>query len=231
MHDISRKTDADAGLGHCLGATATSDPVMDQGLSHVSHHARPAARSHRRHACPVVPRRHHSGGAAAVTDRRKRSWWGCGDARAVNDLRMIGHTVEIRGKICYSTCILYPGTPNVCISPTATLGFHGPGRSGQPLSAAQFEAWSKVMAGGCSPALQQRFVSGRSVIDDIYSMSGSQPAAFGYRTCQISWRCCWPRRRRPPRPPRPQPRQSQPPARDRRSTALLQLQPSSDRSR
>ena len=105
-------------------------------------------------------------------------------AQEVNVLKQIGQRVEIRGNICYSTCTMYLGASNVCISPTTTFGFHGPSRSGRPLPADQFERWSRLMASYYNGPLQQWFMQeGRHTISDVYRLSGSQLIQLGYRTC------------------------------------------------
>ena len=105
-------------------------------------------------------------------------------AQEVNTLKRIGQRVEIRGNICYSSCTMYLGASNVCLSPTTTFGFHGPSRSGRPLPPDQFEQWSRLMASYYNAPLQQWFLQqGRYTINDVYRMSGSQLIELGYRTC------------------------------------------------
>ncbi|MFZ3583473.1 hypothetical protein ACOI1H_15050, partial [Loktanella sp. DJP18] len=104
-------------------------------------------------------------------------------AQEVNMLRRNGQRVEIRGRICYSSCTLYLGASDVCISPQTTFGFHGPSRNGTPLPADQFESWSRLMASYYNPPLQHWFMQqGRYAIHDLYEMSGSQLIRMGYRT-------------------------------------------------
>ena len=105
-------------------------------------------------------------------------------ARLVDRLRQNGQRVEIRGNICYSSCTMYLGASNVCVSPKTTFGFHGPSRSGVALPPAQFETWSRLMASYYNAPLQQWFLQqGRYTINEIYEMSGSQLIQLGYRTC------------------------------------------------
>ena len=105
-------------------------------------------------------------------------------AQQIEALKRINQRVEIRGNICYSSCTMYLGASNVCVSPTTTFGFHGPSRSGTPLPADQFERWSRLMASYYNAPLQQWFMQqGRYAINDVYRMSGRQLIALGYRTC------------------------------------------------
>jgi hypothetical protein len=105
-------------------------------------------------------------------------------AREVDSIKRLGQRVEIRGTVCYSTCTMYLGASDVCVSPNTTFGFHGPSRSGAPLPTDQFERWSRLMASYYNQPLQQWFLQqGRYKINDVYRMSGSQLIALGYRTC------------------------------------------------
>ncbi|WP_394153117.1 hypothetical protein [Loktanella salsilacus] len=105
-------------------------------------------------------------------------------AAEIEQIKRIGRRVEIRGAICYSSCTMYLGAADVCISPQTTFGFHGPSKGGTPLPADQFERWSRLMASYYNAPLQQWFLQqGRYVITDIYRMSGAQLIRLGYQTC------------------------------------------------
>ncbi len=51
----------------------------------------------------------------------------------IRALRSSGQRVELRGT-CLSACTMYLGLANVCVSPSAPFGFHGPTRNGKRLS-------------------------------------------------------------------------------------------------
>ncbi|WP_342076463.1 hypothetical protein [Yoonia sp. SS1-5] len=92
--------------------------------------------------------------------------------------------VELRGRICYSSCTLYLGADDVCVSANTTFGFHGPSRYGQPLPAERFEHWSDVMARHYQPALRNWFMQeGRHRIVGYYQLRGAQLIQLGYPSC------------------------------------------------
>lgn len=93
--------------------------------------------------------------------------------------------VELRGRVCYSSCTMYLGVRNLCVSPTTTFGFHGPSRNGRALPARQFDHWSDVMAAHYKPALRDWFMrAGRHRISGHFRISGTQLIALGYPTCR-----------------------------------------------
>ena len=105
-------------------------------------------------------------------------------AQEVNQIKQIGQRVEIRGSVCYSSCTMYLGASNVCVSPQTTFGFHGPSSRGVALPAEQFERWSRRMASYYNAPLQQWFMQqARYQINDVYRVSGSQLIQMGYQTC------------------------------------------------
>lgn len=92
--------------------------------------------------------------------------------------------VEVRGRICYSSCTMYLGVHNVCVSADTTFGFHGPSRFGSALPARQFEHWSTVMAQHFAPGLRHWFMrEARYRIDGYYRISGAQLVGMGYPAC------------------------------------------------
>lgn len=64
----------------------------------------------------------------------------------IQRINRLGQSVEIRGSICMSSCTMFLGADNVCVSPETTFGFHGPFRFGARLSAAEFDEWSNLIA-------------------------------------------------------------------------------------
>lgn len=105
-------------------------------------------------------------------------------AKEIAMIKTAGRRVEIRGAICYSSCTLYLGASNVCVSPNTSFGFHGPSLSGQQLPTAQFEKWSRFMAGFYNAPLRRWFMAqGRYAQTSLYRMSGRELIAIGYQTC------------------------------------------------
>lgn len=104
-------------------------------------------------------------------------------ATKVQRIRATGQRVEIRGT-CLSACTMYLGAGNVCISPQARFGFHGPSSFGRRLYPTDFEKWSNVVASHFKPELQSWFMrKARYRINGFYRISGSQLIEMGYRSC------------------------------------------------
>ena len=105
-------------------------------------------------------------------------------ALEVAELNTNGARIELRGQVCLSSCTLYLGVEDVCVSPDTTFGFHGPSRNGRPLPGAQFDHWSNVMAQHYQPALQAWFMSDARHKTTGYSrISGRQLIEIGYDAC------------------------------------------------
>lgn len=64
----------------------------------------------------------------------------------IGELQKQNRPVEIRGAICFSTCTVFIGLPNTCISPNTTFGFHGPSSNGRALDPLMFNRASRVIA-------------------------------------------------------------------------------------
>lgn len=102
----------------------------------------------------------------------------------LRDLRSSGRPVEIRGHICFSSCTMLLGLPNTCISPNTTFGFHGPSRSGQPLSPEQFDKYSRIIAANYPQALTNWYMkTGRNRIKSLYKIKGRKLIRMGLRSC------------------------------------------------
>ncbi|WP_323764773.1 hypothetical protein [Marinovum sp.] len=104
-------------------------------------------------------------------------------ANKVSQMRATGQRVEILGT-CLSSCTMYLGAGNVCISPNARFGFHGPSSYGRRLVPQDFERWSNVIASHFKPELQQWFMTtARHRINGFYRISGRQLIQLGYASC------------------------------------------------
>lgn len=64
----------------------------------------------------------------------------------IQQINRLRQRVEIRKGSCLSSCTMFLGAANVCVTPQAVLGFHGPYRFGSKLTAQEFEEWSRVIA-------------------------------------------------------------------------------------
>ena len=92
--------------------------------------------------------------------------------------------VEIRGDVCFSTCMMLLGLPDVCVSPQTAFGFHGPSRFGRELDPAVFEKASQVIAGFYPTQLRQWYLAeARFQIDSLSKRSGADMIAMGIRPC------------------------------------------------
>ncbi len=92
--------------------------------------------------------------------------------------------VELRGRVCYSSCTLYLGAKNVCLTEETVFGFHGPSQRGTALPQDRFEHWSNVMAAHYNAQLREWFLSeARHRISGHYRVSGASLIAMGYPAC------------------------------------------------
>lgn len=104
-------------------------------------------------------------------------------SREIRKLRAAGQRVELRGT-CLSACTMYLSLPNVCVSSSATFGFHGPTRDGQRLSDPEFDHWSQVMANNYREPLRSWFLTeARYRTSGFYKLSGAELIRIGYPQC------------------------------------------------
>lgn len=83
--------------------------------------------------------------------------------------------IEIRGKLCYSTCTMYLGLPGTCVVPETIFGFHGPSRNGQRLAQEDFDYFSRLMADYYPAPLADWFMAeGRYTIRGVHKMTGAE---------------------------------------------------------
>ncbi len=102
----------------------------------------------------------------------------------LGNLQRTGTPVQIRGRICYSTCTMFLGLPNACVDPNTTFGFHGPSQSGRRLSPQKFEYFSQVMANHYPAPLRSWFMrEGRHRISGVYKMKGTDLIRMGVKSC------------------------------------------------
>ncbi|MGY9047329.1 hypothetical protein P775_23920 [Puniceibacterium antarcticum] len=105
-------------------------------------------------------------------------------AELVEKLRREGRRVEIRGRKCLSSCTMFLGAGDVCVSPRTIFGFHGPSNYGRALPAKQFEYWSRRMAGFYPPELRVIYMKKwRYLGTDYKRVTGLELIAIGYPPC------------------------------------------------
>lgn len=93
--------------------------------------------------------------------------------------------VEIRGE-CLSACTMFLGLPDVCVSPGAVLGFHGPTTPlpGIPLPPDDWERATQTMAAQYPPRLRRWFLSdARYYSGDYLTLTGEQVINLGAKPC------------------------------------------------
>lgn len=104
-------------------------------------------------------------------------------SKEVRALRDGGQVVELRGK-CISACTMYLALPKACVSRSAVFGFHGPSWYGRPLSEAEFEHWSQLMANHYREPLRSWYLkTARYRINGYYTLSGAELVRMGYAPC------------------------------------------------
>ena len=144
--------------------------VMTLGISSVPQHA--AAQSNVSFATDPLIVRNDRGGLL-----RER-------LREIGQLRQQSRPVEIRGAVCHSTCTMFLGLPNTCVSPNTTFGFHGPSSYGRALDPATFNRASEVIASYYPAPLQRWYMEkGRFKIRSLYRIKGSNLIDMGVRAC------------------------------------------------
>lgn len=102
----------------------------------------------------------------------------------IRALRQTGQQVRIQGSICYSTCTMYLGLPQTCVSPDTTFGFHGPSSYGIPLGPEMFDHASKLIRDHYPKPLQQWYMDrARHQIWGVHRVSGREMIRLGVAPC------------------------------------------------
>lgn len=105
----------------------------------------------------------------------------------LSNLRRQGVQVEIRGRVCFSTCTMFLGLPGTCVDPNTTFGFHGPSRRGRRMAQKDFDHFSRVIAHYYPEPLRVWFMeTGRNRISGVYKMKGSEIIRMGVPACRTA---------------------------------------------
>ncbi|PRY73873.1 hypothetical protein [Marivita geojedonensis] len=105
-------------------------------------------------------------------------------AAEIRRLKSAGRRVEIRGRICLSSCTMYLGAGDVCVDPETRFGFHGPSYYGQPLAPQHFEYWSEVIADHYPKPLKDWFMStARYRMNGYHTIKGAELIRLGTPEC------------------------------------------------
>lgn len=103
----------------------------------------------------------------------------------VRELRRNQRPVRVMGRVCYSTCTLFLGLQNTCVSPDTVFGFHGPSSYGTPLEPATFERASVIIASHYPGPLKNWYMEkGRKKLDGLYFISGANIIDMGVPSCE-----------------------------------------------
>ena len=103
----------------------------------------------------------------------------------IRALRETGQAVRIEGRICYSTCTMYLGLPQTCVSPQTMFGFHGPSSYGIPLESEVFDHASKLIKDHYPKPLQQWYMDeARHQIWGVQRVTGAEIIRLGATPCQ-----------------------------------------------
>ncbi len=105
----------------------------------------------------------------------------------LENLERNGIQVEIRGRVCYSTCTMFLGLPGTCVDPDTTFGFHGPSRGGRRLAPEDFDYFSKVMADYYPEPLKSWFMTtARNRINGVHKVKGRELIRLGVPACRTA---------------------------------------------
>lgn len=105
----------------------------------------------------------------------------------LENLQRNGVLVEIRGRVCYSTCTMFLGLPGTCVDPDTVFGFHGPSRSGRRLAPKDFDYFSRVMASYYPEPLRKWFMDkGRNRINGVHKIKGTEIIRMGIPACRTA---------------------------------------------
>lgn len=108
-------------------------------------------------------------------------------AHRLQRLRQTGQPVWIVGDVCYSTCTMYLGLPQTCVSPRTQFGFHAPTEYGRRLDPATFETASRIIMSHYPPVLHDWYMAyGRHQMRGVLKISGADLIRIGAsRPCPI----------------------------------------------
>ena len=101
-------------------------------------------------------------------------------ASRIAQLRQSGQSVRITGDVCYSTCTMYLGLAQTCVSPRTVFGFHAPTSYGRRLDPQTFETASRIIAEHYPPVLQDWYMAyGRHKYVGLLKVTGAELIRIG----------------------------------------------------
>ncbi len=103
----------------------------------------------------------------------------------IQAINRLGQKVEVRGGVCLSSCTMYLGAKNVCVTASSRFGFHGPYRFGAKLTQQEFDEWSRVIAVHYPPAVKAWYMEkARHQIWKATYLSGAELIRLGIPRCK-----------------------------------------------
>ena len=102
----------------------------------------------------------------------------------IAELKRTQQPVHVMGQVCFSTCTMFLGLPQTCVSSTTVFGFHGPSSYGRPLDPQVFERASELIAAHYPAFLQNWYMAtARHVTNRMYRIKGSDMIRLGIPEC------------------------------------------------
>ncbi|MCA0044264.1 hypothetical protein [Celeribacter litoreus] len=102
----------------------------------------------------------------------------------IQEINRLKQRVEIRSGACLSSCTMYLAVENMCVSPRAVFGFHGPYRLGPKLSETEFEEWSRFIAAHYPLNIRVWYLDkARHSVFSMSRLSGTELIRLGVPKC------------------------------------------------
>lgn len=102
----------------------------------------------------------------------------------IQKINALGQKVEIRNGACMSSCTMLLGVHDVCVTPDAIFGFHGPYRFGSTLTPEEFDQWSRVISSHYPIAVQNWYMQkARYKTYTASRLSGAELIRLGVNQC------------------------------------------------
>ena len=102
----------------------------------------------------------------------------------IQQIRQTGQKVRVTGRICYSTCTMFLGLPQTCVSPDTVFGFHGPSSYGNALDPDVFERASALIVQHYPEPLRDWYWNtARHSLRGLYRINGQDMIRLGVAAC------------------------------------------------
>lgn len=104
----------------------------------------------------------------------------------VQDINRLGLPVRITGKDCISSCTIFLGARDVCISPETRFGFHKPSPAPGTgrMTQVRLAGVNHTITSHYLPALKRWWDSNAGKSKRIVYLSGAELIRIGYRPCE-----------------------------------------------